>query len=284
MAGDWIKMRGNLWDDPRVAGIADVTDAGEAAVVGGLYWLWASADQHSESGAMPGLTLRTIDRKTGIKGFGAALVSIGWIVEQSDGVQIVRFEEHNGKSAKRRCSEAIRKMSARDADKAKTCGGQQAEIVQQSCAPRERERDREEVNLTPKESASTTQPAVSASDRVCARLRKAGIKGVNPSNPKLLALLTAGIPECEFGDLADEQGARGKSLAWILAAIEGRRRDAAAAGAVPAVVKEWHETASGIEAKAVELGIPRETENGIDAFPVFKDRVFAAAGIHAEAA
>jgi len=139
-------------------------------------------------------------------------------------------------------------------------------------------------SLTKKESASTTQPTSTASGRVCARLRKAGIQGVNPSNPKLLALLTAGIPENEFGDLADEPGARGKSLAWILAAIEGRRRDAAAAGTVQVVVKEWHETASGIEAKAVELGIPRETENGIDAFPAFKDRVFAAAGIHAEAA
>lgn len=48
MAGDWIKMRSNLWDDPRVARICDLTDVGEAAVVGGLYWLWATADQHSE--------------------------------------------------------------------------------------------------------------------------------------------------------------------------------------------------------------------------------------------
>lgn len=30
MAGDWIKMRSNLWDDPRVTGICDLTDQKEA--------------------------------------------------------------------------------------------------------------------------------------------------------------------------------------------------------------------------------------------------------------
>jgi hypothetical protein len=72
MAGDWIKMRTNLWDDPRVAGLVDRTDSSEAAVVGALYWLWATADQHSSDGLMPGLTIRTLDRKTGVVGLGAA--------------------------------------------------------------------------------------------------------------------------------------------------------------------------------------------------------------------
>lgn len=149
MAGDWIKMRGNLWDDPRVARLCDETDSNESSVIGGLYWLWATADQHTEDGVMPGLTIRQIDRKTGIQGFGAALCLIGWLIDGADGVQIVRFEEHNGKSAKRRCSESVRKMSARDADKARTESGNDAEELQQSRAPREREREREEVNLEP---------------------------------------------------------------------------------------------------------------------------------------
>lgn len=99
--------------------------------------MWSSADQHSEDGLMPGLTLRSIDRKTQISGFGAALVSIDWIEDTEEGVLIVRFEEHNGKSAKRRCSEAVRKMSARDADKIQTS----ADVSQQISAPRERERE-----------------------------------------------------------------------------------------------------------------------------------------------
>lgn len=89
MAGDWIKMRTNLWDDPRVGAIVDATDSSEAAVIGALYWLWAMADQHTEDGIMPGLSLRQIDRKTGVKGLGEGLVSIGWLADHPEGVRIV---------------------------------------------------------------------------------------------------------------------------------------------------------------------------------------------------
>lgn len=131
MAGDWIKMRGNLWDDPRVAKLCDLTGQSEAAVIGGLYWLWATADQHTEDGCMPGLTLRQIDRKTGIQGFGAGLCAIGWLLEDEAGVVLANFEEHNGTSAKRRCTDAQRKansrnLSASDADISPTPSGQEA--------------------------------------------------------------------------------------------------------------------------------------------------------------
>ncbi len=155
MAGDWIKMRVNLWDDPRVAKLCDLTDSGEAAIIGALYWLWSSADQHSEDGVMPVLTLRSIDRKTGVQGFGSSLVAIGWLADHPEGVRIVRFEEHNGKSAKRRCSESARKMSARDADKVRTESGTLAEDEQQSCAPREREEKELTTKSTSRAEAAT---------------------------------------------------------------------------------------------------------------------------------
>lgn len=141
MAGDWIKMRGNLWDDPRVSGLCDQTGAQEAAIIGGLYWLWTTADQHTEDGVLPGMTLRAIDRKTGIESFGQALISIGWINELDDGILIVRFDEHNGTSAKRRCMEAqrkanSRKLSANDADITPTENGQS----RTDCGAREEKR------------------------------------------------------------------------------------------------------------------------------------------------
>jgi hypothetical protein len=47
-------------------------------------------------------------------------------------------------------------------------------------------------------------------------------------------------------------------------------------------VKAWHESASGIEAKGRELGIdPPDPIRG--GFPAFKERVFKAAGLTAEA-
>ena len=108
MAGDWMKMRTNLWDDPRVSRLCDLTSKTEATVIGALYWLWATADEHSEDGSLPGYTIAQIDRKTAVKGFGKALVSIGWLIEEEGGVSIARFAEHNGASAKSRALTAKR--------------------------------------------------------------------------------------------------------------------------------------------------------------------------------
>lgn len=108
MAGEWIKVRTNLWDDPRIGQLCELTDQGEAAIIGGLYWLWATADEHSSDGLLHGMTTRTIDRKTGVPGLGKALVTIGWLTETEQGVTVSRFEEHNGASAKQRALTAKR--------------------------------------------------------------------------------------------------------------------------------------------------------------------------------
>lgn len=68
---------------------------------------------------------------------------------------------------------------------------------------------------------------------VCRHLREAGIQGVNPSHPKLLAVLAAGVTADELRGIAAEPNARGKGLAWVLATAEGRRRDAAKVRPLP---------------------------------------------------
>lgn len=162
MAGDWIKMRGNLWDDPRVSKLCDLTDQSEAAIVGALYWLWAAADQHTEDGLMPGLTLRQIDRKTGVQGFGAALCQIGWLEDNPDGVRIVNFEDHNGTSAKRRCTDAqrkanVRNVSASDADKRRTESGQKTPNLG-AREEKRREEEKTEEAPSPKSPRGTALP------------------------------------------------------------------------------------------------------------------------------
>ena len=142
MSGDWIKMRGNLWDDPRIAKLVDMTDSSEAAVVGALYWLWATADQHTEDGVMPGLSLRQIDRKTGVQGFGAALCAIGWLADHPDGVRIVGFTEHNGSSAKKRCQTAKRVAKHESAN---ATAKQKAEPTNADSVRAALARDREEI-------------------------------------------------------------------------------------------------------------------------------------------
>lgn len=115
MAGDWIKMRSNLWSDPRVSRLCDILDKPKATIIGGLYWLWANADQHSVDGTMPGLTMKGLDRETGIRGFAKALTdpAVKWLEDGPDGVSLPRFTEHNGESAKSRAEGQKRKANWR---------------------------------------------------------------------------------------------------------------------------------------------------------------------------
>lgn len=150
MAGDWIKMRSNLWDDPRVARLVDLTDSSEAAVIGGLYWLWATADQHTADGFMPGLSCRQIDRKTGVQGLGQALVDIGWIEANADGVSIVNFEDHNGASAKKRAQTAKRVANHRSGNAVETHFNESGNAPSVTGAlAREREEKEEEIPPNP---------------------------------------------------------------------------------------------------------------------------------------
>jgi hypothetical protein len=71
------------------------------------------ADAQSTDGTLIGMSTFTIDRKTGVKGIGDAIKSVGWLTETSDGLIIARFDEHNGASAKRRSLEAKRKGETR---------------------------------------------------------------------------------------------------------------------------------------------------------------------------
>ena len=107
--------------------------------------------------------------------------------------------------------------------------------MQRQETPRGEERREEEIRTKPKVLASgvPNSPPATSAGRVCARLRQAGIASVNPSNPKLHALLDAGMSEDELADLAEESGSRGKGFAWLLAAAEGRRRDASAIRPLP---------------------------------------------------
>lgn len=108
MAESWIKIRTNLATDPRVSSLCDLTEERLVTVLGGLQILWAAADEHTKDGYMPGLSIKGIDRSTGILGFGTALVAIGWIEDAEGGVRIIRFSDHNGESAKKRIQTAKR--------------------------------------------------------------------------------------------------------------------------------------------------------------------------------
>lgn len=273
MAGDWIKMRGNLWDDPRVARLCDLTDSTEGPVIGALYWLWSAADQHTEDGFMPGLTIRQIDRKTGLQGFGAALCSIGWLEEREDGVLIVKFTDHNGQSAKRRCTDAhrkagVRNLSASEADKKRT----DAELEKEKEKRREEEiqrlqRAKEADDLKQREAAEAQRALLEAQGHkptpagaICEAMKAAGLQAVNPGDPRLLAMIEQGATTEEFVGAAADAVSKQKGFAWALSALAGKRTDAQALKLAPPAdggPTAWHETQGGVDAMASRLGLPK---------------------------
>ena len=191
MSGDWIKMRCNLWDDPRVAKIVDLTDSSEAAVVGALYWLWAAADQHTEDGIMHGLTCKAIDRKTGVPGFADALIVIGWIADYPEGIRIVDFEKHNGTSAKKRCQTAKRVANhAANASIAKVVAITNAPSVS-TALPREEKR-REDIEI--QEGKPSLSSAVPTEDQKPTDLPKKQAEIPDCPHQKLIGLYQKHLP------------------------------------------------------------------------------------------
>jgi len=113
VAGDWIKMRANLANDPAVIGVANILETTEYEVVGLLHALWSWADQHTVDGQAEGVTLDWVDRHLRVPGLAHALVSVGWLAHLDNVLTFPRFDRHNGKSAKRRATNTEAQRSLR---------------------------------------------------------------------------------------------------------------------------------------------------------------------------
>lgn len=114
MAGDWIKMRTALANDPAVIAIALDLDKSEFEVVGMLHHLWSWADSQSQDGHIKRVTEKWIDRYVHHAGFAKSMVCAGWLVIEDAGITFPNFERHNGESAKKRAEAAERQRISRE--------------------------------------------------------------------------------------------------------------------------------------------------------------------------
>jgi hypothetical protein len=123
MAGDWIKMRGALFEAPKVIGLARrlhgdrrfrewLTPGGGGSVNGLLVSsdalrcvtcallmrVWSAAREwgkfRGDDLILPHITLADLDMMAGVGGFGDAMAAVGW-ARQDDGVVFPNFKEHN---------------------------------------------------------------------------------------------------------------------------------------------------------------------------------------------
>ncbi len=114
----WIKIETTLPDKPEVIAMAAMLKVRDSdAIVGKLVRLWAWADQNSIDGHRIAITREFIDRLCNLRGFSAALQSVGWLVLDDGLLTFPHFARHNGHSAKSRASEVRKKQSQRGRDK-----------------------------------------------------------------------------------------------------------------------------------------------------------------------
>lgn len=115
MAGDWIKMRTDIHDDPAVVRMSDVLGLDEDTIVGKLHRLWSWADRHTIDGKTTGITEKWIDRYVAQQGFAQAMQDegVGWLVIVGDVIEFPNFDRHNGESAKLRAENALRQRLSR---------------------------------------------------------------------------------------------------------------------------------------------------------------------------
>lgn len=140
MAGDWLKMRHDLADDPAVIRLAELC-GDEDSVIGKLFRIWSWADRHTEDGQVEGIGLAFVDRLTRCEGFGAALVRVGWLAESDAGLSFPNFDRHCGDTAKARALAKNRQQCRRKGD----CHAESVtNVTQVSRAQRDKSVTREE--------------------------------------------------------------------------------------------------------------------------------------------
>lgn len=114
MAGDWIKMRMDLQDDPAVLHMARTLGCDAFAVIGRLHRLWCWADRHVDAkGVAQWVDFDFVDAECRQPGFAEAMSQVGWLERDGNALMFPNFCTHNGESAKKRSTDARRKREAR---------------------------------------------------------------------------------------------------------------------------------------------------------------------------
>lgn len=147
MIGDWVKMRTDLYRDPKVCLMADAMTKSNSplnryvsqinacdmsvtrnvmrnAVVGCLVTVWGvlrhQGKRDDDSLVVTGCSLAVIDDIADMPGFGAAMASVGWVVESGKNIILPMFFAENNREpmADARSKNAERQKRYRDSKRA----------------------------------------------------------------------------------------------------------------------------------------------------------------------
>lgn len=214
MAGDWIKMRTDLYRDPKVIAIANhlldensdlsryvnqnaqcdmcvTRNVMRNAVVGALVNVWGvMRHQGRRDGAdlvMPGYDVAVVDDIADMQGFGEAMASGGWLLIDDDGLRFPKFfaennsdpkEDQNAKNAERQRRYREAKRAESNVTRNVTCSAESNARI---------EKNREEKSIT--ETQCADAQVVSVSPKPDAAAVNAPAKRASFSRPSVQEII-----------------------------------------------------------------------------------------------
>jgi hypothetical protein len=273
MAGDWIKMRADLLTHPKIVRMSSALKADKLRVIGALHSVWCLFDMHSADGQLEGYTPEVLDDHLGWAGFSAQMIVVKWLEHTADSLNVPRFDEHNGQSAKRRATETERKRLAREAEA--------LDVGKASASGADTKRTREEKSREEKKDTKEAgAPAFVLPDWIPADTWAAYCKvrtGKKAKNePHALGLIVKDLEKFRAAG-HDPVDCLNNSIKSGWAGVFEPKAKFADKNTLPPVSTVWHESAAGVIAKAAELRLAPRDEV-LETFPAFKARVLEAAG------
>lgn len=272
MAGmDWFRWHHGSVTDPKFQLIARKSGASLPDVLAVWAYVLETASQAEERGAFGEIDAEALDclfnfpnTETRTADILKAMKDRGLI----DDFHIVSWHKRQPKREREDDGAAERKRKQRAAEVGVTTDVTPSHATSHQKQPRGEERREEEKTSTSVDVAPTL------AGEACKAMKSKGLQGVNPSHPKLTALIAAGITVDELSSAAEDAVAKQKPFAYALATAEGRRRDSVVE-ALPSAEKAIDpDSQSAVEAEGVRLGVGKWTQ--MEAWHPYKARVRAA--------
>lgn len=152
----WIKFETSTSNKPEVWQMAGILGIDPDAVVGKLLKVWAWFDEQTENGNAPSVTKVLLDRHVSNDGFVTAMLQVGWMTEDENGISIPNFTRHNGDTAKKRVLTAKRVAEQREKKATVTPEKQKSNARSVTSALPKEEKRREEKIREEKEELNTS--------------------------------------------------------------------------------------------------------------------------------
>lgn len=108
MRRPWIKIETSTPDKPEICSIATHLKLDEDTVMGKLVRLWSWAELNRIDPNDLGVTKEFLDKVVGRKGFAAALMQAGWLIETEGKLSFPNFKRHNSPVAQNKALTAKR--------------------------------------------------------------------------------------------------------------------------------------------------------------------------------